>query len=423
MRGSRMSQGLFRKEVLEARRNSWLGSISLAQPLSLWVLTGFAAAAALAIVLFLMLGNYTRRERVAGQLVPSRGLATVLAPATGVVSVVDAQEGIGVRSGQRLAVVTIPSATAASGNTAQALEAGVQDKEQGLLAAQTAQDAVLNTQASGFAAQLASACREWAHMQDEIATQRQQIAVANDSLDRLKRAERDQLVSPLQVKQQESAVLAQTSQLQALQRQAIEAQRNIEQLQQQLRAIPAQRMAAQAIYQRDHATLEQERVETATRGALQVNAPVSGMVATQLAKPGQAVQAGQPLMSVLPNDSALEAELLVPSHAIGFIEPGDQVLLRYQAFPYQKFGHYQGKVTRISRSALSPSEINALGMKGDAGETVYRVMVQLAKQTVMAYGKAEALKPGMALEADVLGEKRSLIEWIFEPLYSLKGRV
>lgn len=418
-----MSQGLFRKEVLDAKRTSWLGSISLAQPLSLWVLTVFAAAAALAIILFLVLGSYTRRERVTGQLVPSRGLATILAPATGVVSVVDVSEGGVIQSGQRLAVVTIPSVTAASGNTAQALEAGVQEKEQGLSAAQTAQAAVLDTQAAGLSAQLASTRREWAHMQDEMATQRQQVAVANDSLDRLKRAEKDKLVSILQVKQQEGSVLAQTSQLQALQRQAIEAQRTIEQLQQQLRAIPAQRQTAQANYRRDHAMLEQERVETATRGALQVNAPVSGLVATQLTKPGQAVQAGQPLMSVLPNDSVLEAELLVPSHAIGFIEPGDEVLLRYQAFPYQKFGHYQGKVARISRSALGPNEMNALGMKSDAGETVYRVMVQLAKQTVTAYGKPEALKPGMVLEADVLGEKRSLIEWIFEPLYSLKGRV
>ncbi|MBS0214732.1 MAG: HlyD family efflux transporter periplasmic adaptor subunit [Proteobacteria bacterium] len=418
-----MSQGLFRKEVLDAKRASWLGGISLAQPLSLWVLTVFSAAAASAIILFLILGSYTRRERVTGQLVPSRGLATVLAPATGVVSAVDVPEGSVIQSGQRLAVVTIPSATAASGNTAQALEAGVQEKEQGLSAAQMAQDAVLDTQVAGLSAQLASTRREWTHMQDEIATQRQQVTVANDSLDRLKRAEMDKLVSTLQVKQQESAVLAQTSQLQALQRQAIEAQRSIEQLQQQLRAIPGQRMAAQANYRRDHAALEQERVETATRGALQVNAPVSGLVATQLAKPGQAVQVGQPLMSVLPNDSELEAELLVPSHAIGFIEPGDQVLLRYQAFPYQKFGHYQGKVTRISRSALSPNEMVALGMKSDSGETVYRVMVQLAKQTVTAYGKPEALKPGMVLEADVLGERRSLIEWIFEPLYSLKGRV
>lgn len=60
------------------------------------------------------------------------------------------------------------------------------------------------------------------------------------------------------------------------------------------------------------------------------------------------------LVSPLPGDGRLEAELLVSSRAIGFIEPGDRVLLRYQAYPYQKFGHHLGEVARISRSALSP---------------------------------------------------------------------
>ncbi len=418
-----MPEGLFRKEVLEAKRTSWLGGISLAQPPSLWILTGFAAVAALAVVLFLVFGNYTHRERVTGQLVPSRGLATVLAPVAGVVSVMDVSEGVFVQVDKRLAVVTIPSVTSTNGNTADALERGVQEKEQGLASAQSAQEALLDTQASGLGAQLANAHRELVHMQGEIATQQQQIQVAKDSLHRLRVAEDQKLVSTLQLKQQEGAVLAQVSQLQALQRQAIEAQRTISQLEQQLRAIPEQRLTAQANYHRDRAGLEQERVEAATRGALQVNAPVQGMVATQLVKLGQAVQAGQPLMSLLPTDSPLQAELLVPSHAIGFIEPGDAVLLRYQAFPYQKFGHYEGKVVRISRSALSPSEMASLGLKGDGSETIYRVLVSLAKQTVTAYGKPEPLKPGMALEADVLGERRSLIEWIFEPLYSLKGRV
>ena len=80
----------------------------------------------------------------------------------------------------------------------------------------------------------------------------------------------------------------------------------------------------------------------------------SGLVANRLVEPGQAVQAGQPLVSLLPEGSVLQAQLLVPSRAIGFIEEGDRVLLRYQAYPYQKFGHHVGRVVRISRSALGP---------------------------------------------------------------------
>ncbi|MNV81460.1 Colicin V secretion protein CvaA [compost metagenome] len=127
------------------------------------------------------------------------------------------------------------------------------------------------------------------------------------------------------------------------------------------------------------------------------------------------------MLSLLPGDGRLEAELLVPSSAIGFIEPGDRVRLRYQAFPYQKFGHQEGRVSQISRSALSAAELAGKGRQ--EGEALYRISVVLARQSVTAYGKPEPLKPGMVLEADVMGERRQLIEWIFEPLYSLKGKL
>lgn len=418
-----MSQELFRRDVLEAKRTSWLGGISLAQPVRLWMLTTAAVVVALAVALFLTLGTYTRRSRVVGQLVPSRGMATVMAPATGVVSRVDITEGDQVRAGQTLAVVTVPRSTLASGDTIAALEQRLQRRQDGLTSAQSAQEQLLAAQAHGLAAQLATVRRELAQIEAEIATRRGQVRIANETLDRLRQLQRDKYVSELQTKQQEAAALEQISEMQILQRQSIGTRRMIAQLQQALQEVPGQRQASEAGYQRDLALLEQEQVETQARGELVLSAPVSGVVATQLAKPGQAVQAGQPLLSLLPGDGKLEAELLVPSRAIGFIEPGDSVLLRYQAYPYQKFGHHLGRIERISRSALSPGDLGALIGNTKAGEPFYRVTVALAGQAVTAYGKAEPLKPGMLLDADVLGERRRLIEWIFEPLYSLKGAV
>ena len=134
------------------------------------------------------------------------------------------------------------------------------------------------------------------------------------------------------------------------------------------------------------------------------------------------MQAGQAVLSLLPGDGRLEAELLVPSRAIGFIAPGDRVLLRYQAFPYQKFGHALGRVSRISRSAVGANG-NGGATGGFAGETFYRVTVALARQDIVAYGREEQLRPGMLLDADILGERRRLFEWLLEPLYTLTGKV
>ena len=53
----------------------------------------------------------------------------------------------------------------------------------------------------------------------------------------------------------------------------------------------------------------------------------------------------------------MQAELLAPSSAIGFIHKGDRVLLRYSAFPYQKFGEYWGTVVSVSRRRLNAEEV------------------------------------------------------------------
>lgn len=418
-----MSQSLFRKEVFEAKRTGWLGGISLAQPIPLWLLTSAAVGAALVVVLFLTLGTYTRRSTVVGQLVPSKGLATVMAPATGVVNKLDVAEGDRVLAGQILGVVTVPRATLNGGDTASALEQRLQQRQQGLSAAQQAQQERLAAQAEGLRAQRAVAQRELGQIEAEVATRAEQVRIARETLERLRQLEGSQYVSVLQIKQQESAALAYTGEMQALQRQAISARRSIAQIDQALGELPSQIQASQASYVRDAAQLEQERVQTEAQGALAMKAPVAGVVATQMVKPGQAIQVGQPLLSVLPVDGQLEAELLVPSRAIGFIEPGDKVQLRYQAYPYQKFGHQRGQVVRISRSALNTGELGALIGNAQQGEPFYRVTVALRKQTVTAYGNPELLKPGMLLDADILGERRRLIEWILEPIYSIKRKV
>ncbi len=418
-----MSQGLFRKEVLQARRTSWLGGISLAQPLPLWVLTAGAVLIAASVGIFLVLGTYTRRSAVTGQLVPTRGISEVQAPATGVVERMDVAEGGKVRGGQPLAVILVPRATPASGDAQVALEQHLDQRQAGLIAAQDAQQQQLRAQSDGLGSQLTAARRELAQIEAEVVTRQNQGRIAQETLDRFLQLKDSKYISILQIKQQESTVLEYTGQAQALQQQATDMRRTIAQLEQQVRELPGQQQSVAASLQRDLAQLNQERVQTQMQGALAVTAPVDGVVATQMIKPGQAVQAGEPLLSLLPGDGKLEAQLLVPSHAIGFIEPGDQVLLRYQAYPYEKFGHQLGKVVQVSRSALSSGELGALIGNAQQGEPFYRVTVELAQQSVMAYGKPEALKPGMLLDADILGEKRGLIEWIFEPLYSIKGRM
>ena len=67
--------------------------------------------------------------------------------------------------------------------------------------------------------------------------------------------------------------------------------------------------------------------------------------------PGQVVSAGSPMLMIVPQPAIMHVELLAPSSAIGFIHQSDRVLLRYSAFPYQKFGEYGGTVMTVSDAA------------------------------------------------------------------------
>ncbi len=120
----------------------------------------------------------------------------------------------------------------------------------------------------------------------------------------------------------------------------------------------------------------------------------------------------------------MEVQLLADSRAIGFIKEGAPVLLRYTAFPYQKFGQYSGSVTNVSRVTLRQGEANADAMAAQIkqSQAQYRITVQPDSSNVIAYGKPEQLRAGMSVEAHLLLDTRPLYQWILEPLYSLRGR-
>lgn len=421
----RRGQGLttthfFRKEVFGARRVSWMGRISLENPVSAWMVTALCVSMALAVAAFVYFGEYARRNRVTGQLVPTMGLPVVSAPVSGTLGQVRVKEGDMVRQGEILAVMQVPRSTLSAGDTDDALAQALESRRLGVQRSYASRRLQLQAQRDGLAEQLQSARNELDQVRFELVTRREQYQLAKSASARLRALHEKQYVTDLQLQAQEAATLEQLVQLQSAERQQSAARRMVAQLEQAVRELPAQSETLDAAEQQESAGLVQQSLEAKSRAQAVIKAPVSGTVSALLAQSGQGLQAGQQLMSIVPSAGGLQAQLLVPSRAIGFVEPGDSVLLRYQAYPYQKFGHQRGRVVAVSRSALAPSEI---GFGSGAREPYYRVLVALDRQTVRAYGKDEALKPGLLLEADIIGERRALWEWLLEPIFTVSGRL
>ena len=131
---------------------------------------------------------------------------------------------------------------------------------------------------------------------------------------------------------------------------------------------------------------------------------------------GQAAAQGQPLMAVMPAGSRPRAELYVPTQAAGFLAVGQEVRLAVDAFPYQRFGTVTARIAQIASTAVPRATAEGGTIP------VYLVTVELGAPFVTAFGRRQPLLPGMTLSARIVTERRSLFEWLFEPLFAVGQR-
>ena len=263
---------------------------------------------------------------------------------------------------------------------------------------------------------------EIAQFQAERETQLRRTRSAESAYRRFDELKQRGFVSDMQLQQKDDDLLDQQAKLQANDRTRLSMLRDLASLEAELRELPMRTARDITATQRDIASTDQQLTESESRRQAIVVAPESGTVSAILAERGQTVSPSLPLLSIVPASSVLDAQLYAPSRAMGFVKPGQHVLLKYQAYPFQKFGQYDGTVTAVSKTVLQPNEVPPQAM-APVSAPMYRIDVALASPTVRAYGKEEALQSGMQLDADIELERRGLLEWLFEPLISLRGQV
>lgn len=244
-----------------------------------------------------------------------------------------------------------------------------------------------------------------AQLAQQLVHRQKQAALARTQRDKLNAMCREGYASNRQVEEQQSNLLKSQARQQEYQRQLLDIEQKIMQVRQQLMEKPLYE-------QRRRNEIERQLGENESRRAFEIRAPRAGTVGTIMVKTGQVVMAGQSAISVLPQDARLVARIMVDTRAIGFIEPGQKVVLRYQAFPWQKFGQQYGRVIDVSRTVLSPQEVATLTGNNNVKAPQYRVLVQLDRQAISVYTRHEPLRPGMALDADFLVDRRHIYEWV-----------
>lgn len=415
---------LFRPEVLHAAADIALGRIVLARTWPSWVLVAGAVAVVAAIGSYLFLGSYTKRATAMGVLAPTHGAIRIVPAAAGsVVTRRLVEEGQRVRRGDLLFVLSDDRRAAdTTGNArlADSQAAALALRRESLLRTVTGLRSLRDQTRQGLRDRLLAMQDQARQAQQEVELHGRRLDAAIRMLERQRTLARERFISEAALQDKEDQVETLRAQWHAAQRQRSELGSSMAMLQSELQQTGARTATQIDELERDLALVSQEAAEAQARDRLAVTAPIDGVVTAITAQVGQPV-GNLSLATLLPVDAELVAQLFAPSRAVGFVEAGQSVRIRYQAFPYQKFGQYTGTVTEVSRSPLLPGELTAASsLVLPSQEGVYRVTVRLDSQQVKAYERALPLMPGMALEADIAQERRRLIEWVLEPLIGLR---
>jgi membrane fusion protein len=415
--------GLFRQHaVAHQASHRLLGEISLAQPASIRLLTWATVAIGVAIIAFIILGSFTRTSTVSGYLAPDKGLIKVVVPAQATVTQRFFADGAAVARGDKLFELFLDSSSdglqatqAVIGTQVKARAASLNDELQKQKALAQEDLSALTKRRERLRGELEQVRRE-----AELADQRSRMSQAT-----VKQYEdlRGQSVIPeLQLREKQQQLIEHQIAYRALQRTVLTTQRELEEVEAELVRMPVKQAAQMAALERSIAEAQQALIESDAKRQVVMTAPVDGIAAATMVNVGSSVQPGSALVSILPRGSALQAELYASSRAIGFVRDGVKVLLRYQAFPHQQFGHQSGRVVGVSKAPVVLADPAAERGAAQAGQSdsLYRITVALDAQSIAAQGKQWQLSPGMGVEADLLLDKRRLYEWLVEPLQALR---
>jgi len=426
-------QGLFRPESLQARKLAWQGRPALAVGVPA-AFTSFASIAlAAAIAALITFGSYARRVDMEGSVLPSAGLMTISSPSAGWIAALAVQEGGTVEKGALLYTLDLDTATK-DGRT-----------QQQIINTQTAAREML-TQEIDRKTQMSEETR--IQLQQKIENLKVQIAQLggqitmhqsffktinkeyNLFLDLL--ARRQASLNEVQTRQQ--AWMQSQSKLQELESAKLRLMGELNDAQYQLATIAMSTADEIGALKARILDIDEKLANSEARRSIEIRAPEAGIVTAIVGRPGQVVSTGSPMLKIVPQPAVMHAELLAPSSAIGFIHQNDRVLLRYSAFPYQKFGEYSGTVVTVADAALTPEEVQSLltgaqlttqGLSVGGSPTkqqpgpFYRIIVKPDTQFVSVYGEERKLPANMQVQAYALLDRRPLYQWMLEPLYDI----
>ena len=407
-----MSQDLYRKEAYESRIKGFSNPVTIRGSLSATILTLGLLLLLAGLASYGWMTDYRRKVTAPGFVAPASGSVAVTAPTTGVARI-EVENGATIEKGDLLAVITDDRES----------DVNKSDMELELEALRSQRDLIdQRIELSGRRLQSAERVYDLQlkNIESGIATRQRIVdmqtegqSLARTARDRARKMLDSEIGTQSDLERADTALLAANQQLVDAETALLDTQNEIDSTRVE-REIENNALREELIgYRSEKSSLNGRIDRLEHKRNREIRAPIDGVVTFSNARNFERVAEREPLFTIDPAGEDYIATLLAPSSAIGFVKPGDEVSIRYEAYPYRENGIFSGRVTAIDNTAQLPAAFSA-PIGGD--QPVYRIYAEVDQSPASKRGEELRLFSGMVLEASITADEKPVLLWLLDPV-------
>ncbi len=151
-----------------------------------------------------------------------------------------------------------------------------------------------------------------------------------------------------------------------------------------------------------------------------IKAPMDGVVKNvQVTTIGGVVQAGMPILEIVPTQDQMLVEAYVKPAEVAFLKSGQKALVKLTAYDYNRFGGLEGVLDHISPDTMRDEKQRRPGVPVELEEGYYRLLVRITDRQLERHGLRLQPLPGMTATVEIKTGQKTVLEYLFRPLQSV----
>lgn len=418
-------RSIFRKEVLENQKIQWLGKALLVSGYPSWLIGVLSALFFFILLSGIIFGQYTRRIEVDGEIISRQQAITLFSPQQGLITRAFTQAGERVKKNDPIYEIDV-SRTTSNGKVSQRGAEAIH--QQIFLTRQIMEKIAQNKQATlhSLSQQLTQYRVAYEESNKLVSSARRGLQDMQNSMGNYDNYLQRGLINKEQFNNQRYLFYQQQSSWQSLNTQLIQQSLQIINIETEMATKSADFDNQSAEYALKRSELQRQLAEVNASGTLIITAPEEGSVENMVYTVGQMVSPGDSLAQMMPGGQPdFQLVLWLPDSSVPYITAGDKVNLRYEAYPFEKFGQFPGHIQSVSQIPASIKELSMYSSiapvnPGAPGQAYYKTLVALDSGSFTHPDKRLSWSNGMKAKTTLFLEKRPLYQWMLSPYYDIR---